>query len=101
MPVYVDHGVSSAPNAQLWVAIRPEQLLQIERPAATDNWAHGTIKDIAYMGDLSILIVRLDSGTRSACYADQASARKPEERLTWDDEVYLVWDSAAPVVGAG
>jgi putrescine transport system ATP-binding protein len=101
VPIHVDHGVSAPPNAQLWVAIRPEKLvLQLDRPGATDNWAHGVIKDIAYMGDLSILIVRLDSG-REVRVTQTNSARKPEERLTWDDEVYVVWDSAAPVVGAG
>jgi putrescine transport system ATP-binding protein len=101
VPVHVDHGVSAPPNAQLWVAIRPEKLLlQGQKPAATDNWARGTIKDIAYMGDLSILIVRLESG-REVRVTQTNSARKPEEQLTWDDEVYLVWDSAAPVVGTG
>ncbi len=101
VPVHVDHGVSAPPDAQLWVAIRPEKLhLQREKPAADDNWARGIIKDIAYMGDLSIYVVRLDSG-RDVRVTQTNSARKAGESFTWDDEVYLLWDSAAPVVGAG
>jgi putrescine transport system ATP-binding protein len=101
VPVHVDHGVSAPPDAQLWVAIRPEKInLQREAPAAADNWARGIVKDIAYMGDLSIYVVRLDSG-RDVRVTQTNSARKAGESFTWDDEVYLLWDSAAPVVGAG
>ncbi|HWL63605.1 MAG TPA: polyamine ABC transporter ATP-binding protein [Steroidobacteraceae bacterium] len=101
VPVHVDHGVSAPPDAQLWVAIRPEKLnLQRGKPAAEDNWARGIIKDIAYMGDLSIYVVRLDSG-RDVRVTQTNSARKAGDSFTWDDEVYLLWDSAAPVVGAG
>jgi putrescine transport system ATP-binding protein len=101
VPVHVDHGVSAPPDAALWVAIRPEKMaLQRERPQASDNWARGTVKEIAYMGDLSIYVVRLDSG-RDVRVTQTNSARKAGESFTWDDEVYLLWDSAAPVVGAG
>jgi putrescine transport system ATP-binding protein len=101
VPVHVDHGVSAPPDAQLWVAIRPEKLnLQRGKPVAEDNWARGIIKDIAYMGDLSIYVVRLDSG-RDVRVTQTNSARKAGDSFTWDDEVYLLWDSAAPVVGAG
>ena len=99
--MHVDHGVSAPPDATLWVAIRPEKMaLQRERPDVTDNWARGTIKDIAYMGDLSIYVVRLDSG-RDVRVTQTNSARKAGQSFTWDDEVHLLWDSAAPVVGAG
>jgi putrescine transport system ATP-binding protein len=101
VPVHVDHGVSAPPDANLWVAIRPEKLLlQREKPTAPDNWAGGIIKDIAYMGDLSIYVVRLASG-RDVRVTQTNSARKAGDSFTWDDEVFLLWDSAAPVVGAG
>ncbi len=39
-PIYVDHGVSSAPGATVWAAIRPEKItISREKPDAADNWA--------------------------------------------------------------
>src|SRR6478735_5159330 len=59
VPVFIDHGLSAPPNAQLWVAIRPEKIALVrEQPAATDNFARGTVAEIAYMGDLSIYVVK-------------------------------------------
>ena len=48
---YIDHGVSAAPTATVWVAIRPEKIaLSREKPTGTDNQARGVVKEIAYMG---------------------------------------------------
>ncbi|MFT3907597.1 MAG: polyamine ABC transporter ATP-binding protein [Steroidobacteraceae bacterium] len=100
-PVYVDHGVSAAPEAKLWVAIRPEKIqLQREQPEHPDNWAQGIVREIAYMGDWSVYIVELEGG-RMVRATQANSARKPDERFTWDESVYLTWDAASPVVGAG
>jgi putrescine transport system ATP-binding protein len=101
VPVFIDHGLSAPPNAQLWVAIRPEKIsLTRESPEATDNFARGVIKDIAYMGDLSIYVVRLPNG-RDVRVTQANIVRKGEERFTWDDEVWLSWDGSSPVVGTG
>ena len=38
-PIFVDHGVSSAPGATVWAAVRPEKILMSrEKPEAADNW---------------------------------------------------------------
>jgi putrescine transport system ATP-binding protein len=100
-PVYVDHGVSAAPDASLWVAIRPEKItLERQQPDSRDNWARGVIKDIAYMGDMSIFVVLLPDGREVRVTAANV-ARKSGETFTWDDEVYLSWDASSPVVGSG
>jgi putrescine transport system ATP-binding protein len=100
-PVYVDHGLSAPPNSQLWVAIRPEKIaLQREPPASPDNVARGVIEEIAYMGDLSIYVVKLPSG-REVRVTQANSARKSEEQFTWGDQVWLRWDGSSPVVGTG
>src|SRR6478672_4862554 len=53
--IYVGHGVSTAPDAIVWAAIRPEKMvLAREPPAEKVNCASGVIKEIAYMGDMSI-----------------------------------------------
>ena len=101
VPVLIDHGVSAPPSAEVWVAVRPEKIdLERERPAGTDNHAHGTIHDIAYMGDMSIYVVRLDGG-RDVRVTLANRTRKPEEQFTWGDAVWLRWDASSPVVGVG
>jgi putrescine transport system ATP-binding protein len=98
-PVYVDHGMSAPPLALCWVAVRPEKIaLTRESPAGTDNWAHGTIRDIAYLGDMSVFLVRLDSG-REVRVTQANRARKSDEQFVWDEAVYLSWDASSPVVG--
>ena len=60
---FVDHGVSAAPGALVWVALRPEKIaLSREAPPGNENRARATVKEIAYMGDLSIYLAQLASG---------------------------------------
>ncbi len=100
-PVYVDHGMSAPPLALCWVAVRPEKIvLGRERPPGTDNRAHGAIHDIAYMGDMTVFVVKLDSG-RQVRVTQANRTRKPEEQFAWDEAVYLSWDASSPVVGMG
>jgi putrescine transport system ATP-binding protein len=100
-PVFIDHGLSAPPNAQLWVAIRPEKIsLTREQPPTTDNWARGAVHEIAYMGDLSIYVVKLPGG-REVRVTQANVVRKGEERFTWGDEVFMSWDGSSPVVGTG
>ena len=97
-PIYVDHGVSSAPGATVWAAIRPEKVhLGREKPASPDNWAMGVVRDIAYMGDLSVYLLRLDSG-KVVRVTQPNIFRHAEDRITWDERVYLSWHASSPVV---
>jgi putrescine transport system ATP-binding protein len=97
-PIYVDHGVSSAPGATVWAAIRPEKIhMSREKPDRSDNWTEATVRDIAYMGDLSIYLLRLPSG-KIVRVTQPNVYRRSDERVTWDEQVYLHWDSTSPVV---
>jgi putrescine transport system ATP-binding protein len=97
-PIYVDHGVSSAPGATVWAAIRPEKItISRERPDATDNWASAVVQDIAYMGDMSIYLLRLDSG-KVVRVTQPNIYRHAEDRITWEERVYLQWYPESPVV---
>ncbi len=97
-PIYVDHGVSSAPDATVWAAIRPEKItISREKPTEADNWASAVVQDIAYMGDMSIYLLRLDSG--KVVRVTQPNAyRHADDRITWDERVYLHWHATSPVV---
>jgi putrescine transport system ATP-binding protein len=96
--VYVDHGVSSAPDAVVWAAIRPEKInISVERPQQNDNVAHGVVKEIAYMGDMSVYLVKLDSG--KVVRVTQPNAyRHVDDLVTWEQSVYLHWHASSPVV---
>jgi len=97
-PIYVDHGVSSAPGATVWAAIRPEKMqMSRDRPEGNDNWTVATVRDIAYMGDLSIYLLRLPSG-KIVRVTQPNVERHAAERVTWDEQVYLQWDATSPVV---
>ena len=103
--LYVSHGISAAPEAVVWAAVRPEKIFmstaQPEADAggnahATDNVVRGTVQDIAYLGDLSIYLVKLPSG--KVVRVTQPNTSRHAEAITWDQQVYLTWDSSSPVV---
>jgi putrescine transport system ATP-binding protein len=102
--VYVNHGISSAPDATVWVAVRPEKINISRQPPAPaggagggENTARGTVKEIAYMGDMSIYLVQIESG-KTVRVTIPNVARHTEDRITWDETVYLSWHAESPVV---
>jgi putrescine transport system ATP-binding protein len=97
-PIYVDHGVSAAPDAIVWAAIRPEKIsLSLERPQGEDNVARGVVQEIAYMGDVSVYLVRLGSG-KIVRVTQPNVYRHADDLITWDQTVWLHWHPSSPVV---
>jgi putrescine transport system ATP-binding protein len=95
--VYVDHGVSSPPDATVSVAIRPEKIqLARERPPGEDNVLEGRIAGIAYLGDATRYLVRLPTGLLLRVTAPNVF--RHEERFEQDDAVWLHWHASSPVV---
>jgi putrescine transport system ATP-binding protein len=95
--VYVSHGISAAPEATVWVAVRPEKIfMSTAQPEGTDNVVRGSVQDIAYLGDLSIYLVKLPTG--KVVRVTQPNTSRHAEAITWDQQVYLCWDAASPVV---
>ena len=98
--VYVDHGISAAPGAVVWAAIRPEKI-NISRTApadAAENCVSGVVKEIAYMGDLSIYLVKIASGKMVRVTLPNTERLSDHERILWDENVFLSWHSSSPVV---
>ena len=95
--ILVGHGISSPPEATLWAALRPEKIaMSLGAPPQTDNVTRGVVQDVAYLGDLSIYVVRLATGKLvRVTRPNTARYAEPVER---DGEVYLSWDAASPVV---
>jgi putrescine transport system ATP-binding protein len=94
----IAHAEPLAPTSPVAVMVRPEKVaIGREKPADGLNWAKGTVADIAYLGDVSIYHVRLESGRKVE--ALQANLRHAEQRkLTWEDQVFLSWHPADALV---
>jgi len=99
---FVNHGVSAPPDATVWVALRPEKIVisrDVPEGDDQDNRVQAVVKEIAYLGDVSVYLVRLPSGrmvrvTRPNMRRQSAAT----DRITWDEDVWLSWDPSSPVV---
>jgi putrescine transport system ATP-binding protein len=95
--IYIDHGISSAPGAKAWVAVRPEKIhLTKQELNEPYNCVKGTVKGIAYMGNLSIYLVQLDNG-KQIKVTMQNQVRAAEAMIDWDDRVSVTWHANSPV----
>src|SRR5262245_15998508 len=85
-------AAGARPGDTVWVALRPEKVRLVqERPAAAqENCVAGTVRDIAYLGDLSIYKVELDSGLMMQAAVANLT-RLVQRPITWDDRVWLTW----------
>jgi putrescine transport system ATP-binding protein len=103
-PLLIDRGSAGgdavAVDGALWIALRPEQIvLSPAAPMLPHNWAQGLVREIAYRGDASVVLVQLDSGLTLRATVPNAGPRGVAW-LTRDVPVYLSWRSDAPVAGA-
>ena len=91
----MDHGISAAPGATVWVAIRPEKIeISSEQPPDARELRRGVVKEIAYMGDVSVFLVKIDTGKIVRVTLPNIE-RHAEDRITWDETVYLTGIPAA------
>ena len=107
-PIYLDHGVTGAEGATVWVAIRPEKMRLAKRePGATappqpdcppgHNVVAGTICHISYLGSLSVFEVVTASGMKLRAL-HMNPTRSAVEEFTWDEPVWISWPAQAPAV---
>ena len=98
--IYVDHGISAAPGAIVYTAIRPEKINILRTPPAdtTENCVKGVVQEIAYMGDVSIYLVKIDTGKMIRVTLPNVERLSDDERIGWDETVWLSWHGSSPVV---
>jgi putrescine transport system ATP-binding protein len=95
--VFVSHGISAPPEASVTVAIRPEKIeMSRSTPVTSENHVTGVVKEIAYMGDMSIYLVRLSSGR--LVRVTIPNVERHDERIVWEETVHLSWHASSPVV---
>jgi putrescine transport system ATP-binding protein len=89
--IYATHVGATPVGSNVSVAIRPEKVMMSQTPPAGNrNCTKGIVRDIAYLGDISIYYVELPSGVRVQSSLPNL-LRLSERNVTWDDEVYLFW----------
>ena len=90
---------NSEKGQKAWFAIRPEKMrISATRPkGARTNSVDGEVWDIAYLGDMTIFHIKLDTGEviRSSTVN---SARTSDVQLTWRDRAWVSFDDDAGVV---
>jgi putrescine transport system ATP-binding protein len=98
--IFVDHGISSAPGATVWAAVRPEKINILRQPPGNtaENCVRGVVKEIAYMGDVSIYLVKIDTGKTIRVTLPNVERLSDDERILWDETVWLTWHGSSPVV---
>ncbi|HEX8782239.1 MAG TPA: ABC transporter ATP-binding protein, partial [Steroidobacteraceae bacterium] len=98
-----ERTVSCGRGATVWAAIRPEKInISRQPPAAADssgaeNSVRGTVREIAYMGDMSIYLVQLASGKMLRVTLPN-TMRGGERPIAREESVWLSWHGSSPVV---
>ncbi len=96
--LYINHGVSTPPDAKVWVAVRPEKFeISREQPAQKENCVAAVVDEIAYLGGLSIYHVILASGKKLRITRPNRE-RGEADRITWEDHIYVRWHASSAVV---
>jgi putrescine transport system ATP-binding protein len=96
--LYIDHGVSAPPDAKVWVAVRPEKIM-LSRVVPNEsgyNAFEGVVKEIGYLGDQSVYLVRLGSG--KTVRVTQSNLMRHTDRVSWDERVWVHWHATSGVV---
>ena len=95
--IYVGHGVNCTENQKLWYAVRPEKIsLDRQRPHRRNVFS-GRVDDIAYMGNMSVYRVVLESG-KVIMVTRHNTERWQEDAISWHENVFVSWGEASGVV---
>jgi spermidine/putrescine ABC transporter ATP-binding subunit len=104
--VHVPHAVLGQENSPVWVAIRPEKMNlhkdadappSVPECPVAHNVARGEIKEISYLGDISIFHVQLANG-RLIRISRPNRSRFDQDNFGWGEKVWVSWVGSSPVV---
>lgn len=91
----VGTGGTAAVGASVSVMVRPEKIQVItgDAPDPGFNWAEGVVREIAYLGDVSVYHVELPSGKRIQ-FTRANLLHTTDTHISWDDLVRFQWHPA-------
>lgn len=90
--IKISYGGGLAVGSLATVAVRPEKLIvQKTKPKGLFNWAYGVVKNIAYLGDVSIYYIEIKPSKKILLATIPNVKRQETSGITWDDKVYVSW----------
>ena len=96
--LHITHTGTIPLGSHVHVAVRPEKMMMsLNQPPGSKNIIKGYVKDIGYLGDMSIYYVEISSGKRLQVSLPNL-LRLSERDIQWEDTVYLYWRSENGVV---
>src|ERR1700689_3651 len=98
--VRAERAVACPRGATVWSATRPEKInISRQPPPASEgeNAVRGTVREIAYMGDMSIYLVQIASGKMMRVTLPNIT-RGGERPIAREENVWLSWHGSSPVV---
>ena len=96
--LYINHGITGPLGMEVTVSIRPERVhVTREKPDQAHNFAHGVVKDLAYMGSYTLYHVQLESGKVIVSNLSSLMLSR-DDAPSYDDEVYVSWSETSQVV---
>ena len=101
--IRAERSVNCTRGATVWTAIRPEKVNISRQGQAGDagngeNFARGTVREIAYMGDMSIYLVQIASGKMMRVTLPNVMRGGDEPPIAREESVLLSWHGSSPVV---
>ncbi len=95
---YAAHTGAVPLGSKVTLAIRPEKIMiSAIKVENTKNCVEGVIEEIAYLGDVSIYYVKINSG-KTIMATIPNLLRLSERPFQWEDKVYLFWRSENSLV---
>ena len=90
--IKISYGGGLAVGSLATVAVRPEKLIvQKTKPKGMFNWDYGVVKNIAYLGDVSIYYIEIRPSKKILLATIPNVKRQETSGITWDDKVYVSW----------
>lgn len=89
---YVSDSATVPPGSNVTLAIRPEKVILSTDPIKGTKYNHtsGIVREIGYLGDVSIYHVELSTG--KVVMATLPNLTRSQDRpVSWEDHVYLTW----------
>lgn len=94
----IDHAISGQVGSQVTIAIRPEKMeISKKESIQHGNQVSGVIKEIAYYGSDTLFHVQLVKTGKMIKVQATNTERYSNEKLTWEDTVFVSWTSDAIV----
>jgi putrescine transport system ATP-binding protein len=98
-----DPNPALVPGQKASIAIRPEKItISLDEPPQPTNKMQGEIWDIGYLGDFTMVQVKMagESGQLIKVSVPNRS-RRAERPIAWEDQVWLSWDVEAGILLRG